>query len=396
MSPKHHYHKTQPITFLPESPHVIVKKPIVTLVDLLIFVVPVANKRQTPAMDHEEAVMHGVRIDEFDDEEQQVEQRPRHPQPELRRMYGPNGTHVEERESRWDWAKNRHAGEQGNDEKVRFASEMFKVLHGGPLETKEQIESYVGERKRNYPTRDNETMKKQEERERKKRGEVIVTAHDKVKHLLRLVDDLNSNAPVAQPSSSRQNHNYAQPREENTGYQRRKAPDHHRQQYQQQQHKYQTRDEWHEKERHSKQTFQHTKAQDDDSRISKPHKMKQHFEEMQQEENVAEKRTSLIRMLLTSDMERETSVILQCLRYIVSQKFFVKDESELSETIQQRLKQITWLSKRPPVEIIAKDDVAESGNALGLDSEKSIVEQLEEQATQFVNQTETDKIEGEN
>ncbi|KAL9658307.1 hypothetical protein ABK040_015627 [Willaertia magna] len=73
------------------------------------------------------------------------------------------------------------------DYKKNYKNPIFSMLYKKPLETPEDIQKYREERKRNYPTKDNIIKKEIELAERRKKGEIIMGASDKIKSLMNLM-----------------------------------------------------------------------------------------------------------------------------------------------------------------------------------------------------------------
>ncbi|KAF0978692.1 hypothetical protein FDP41_002512 [Naegleria fowleri] len=73
------------------------------------------------------------------------------------------------------------------DYKKNYKNPIFSMLYKKPMETPEDIEKYREERRKNYPTRQNVIEKEKELSERRKKGEIIIGASEKVKSLLKVM-----------------------------------------------------------------------------------------------------------------------------------------------------------------------------------------------------------------
>jgi len=73
------------------------------------------------------------------------------------------------------------------DYKKNYKNPIFSMLYKKPMETPEDIQKYREERRKHYPTKQNVIEKEKELAERRKKGEIIIGASEKVKSLLKIM-----------------------------------------------------------------------------------------------------------------------------------------------------------------------------------------------------------------
>jgi len=180
-----------------------------------------------------------------------------------------------------------------------YKNPIFHMLYKKPLETKEDIEAYIEERKKNYPTRRRVQEREAEIQERRRRGEIIVTASEKVAPLLQMmgIDECINHSQSSSSFRGRERGNRGEFRMKRV-------------------------------------TSQHKPMRNTQQQPQGIHKPLH-----QQETFTAMKGPSLLQKLLKNEIRREQSILLQCFRYIIDKKFFC-EEKELTPEILQKLQLI--------------------------------------------------------
>jgi hypothetical protein len=307
-----------------------------------------------------------------------------HPQPQLQKLYSAGrGGYIPSRGRGRGAYNNRHndnddseennssSSEENSDEKPayleflnkydkNYKNPIFHMLYKKPLETEEDIRQYREERRRNYPTKANLERKEKEIEERLKKGEVIVSANERVKPMLRMMgiikDDDYKNE--RQGSGNRGRGSFT---ERGRGRGRGRGAF-------SQQHTSTSSSEniitsvpkptesiddilpkvekKSDKPNSNDKQYHNDRYQRGHSRAD--HGVKKRYHEDNRQPHIVQQSvadTSLLKKLLVNEIHKEKSILLQCFRYIINQRFFCQD-SDLSSDILTKLKQIDEMNQR--------------------------------------------------
>lgn len=279
------------------------------------------------------------KMQQDDNNAQQQQQFSQHPQPELVAMYG------KKREF-----KHRNPNNPRNDKD--YQNPIFRFLYTKPLETDDDVQKYIDERKKSFPTKHIVAKKHKEIEERKKRGEIIVTAHDRVRPLLQIMGI--DNGP-AQGRNYRENQQQSNSR----SYQQQQQPRQHYNEHSKPKYEKKVETEQAKPQQEATTSKQQQDAKPEaspakpkqqprekkDNRISKPspshskrptsssHQQQQY--QAQQPAFMKRKNPSLLQHLLLNEIRREKSILLQSLRYMVNEKFFCNPSASVMQRWDQ-------------------------------------------------------------
>jgi adenosyl cobinamide kinase/adenosyl cobinamide phosphate guanylyltransferase len=195
------------------------------------------------------------------------------------------------------------------------------------METEEDIRQYREERKKNYPTKANLERKEVEMEERLKRGEVIVSANERVRPMLKMMGIIKDDEAKNDRNAGRGTFNDRGRGRGGTSMRGGRGAG--RGNYNQP----------------SETITQHEKVTQPEKRdhyARNENGIRKRQEEQPQQVVASE---SLLKKLLTGEIHKEKTILLQCFRYIVNQRFFCTDD-ELSDEIISKLKTLEQMNER--------------------------------------------------
>ncbi|KAL0487806.1 hypothetical protein AKO1_008704, partial [Acrasis kona] len=212
-----------------------------------------------------------------------------------------------------------------------YKNPIFHMLYKKPLETEEDIKRYREERRKNYPTKSNVEKREKDIEERLQKGEVIVSANERVRPMLKMMGIIKEDG-----NRTQHNQNDSIGRGRGSFVDRGRGRGTHSDRGGRGRGGFQSKSDAHQPD---------LPGVDGGIKKRVHQDRRSHNDRNQQCEQSTPNAEPLLPKLLKGEIYKEKSILLQCFRYIINQKFFCNDD-ELSDEMKTKLDQIDQMNKK--------------------------------------------------